>query len=186
MVFASSSTAAGYSHSSDSPHAKTVALRFFLLKWYVSFSFPVLFVLKVKVNPISIFVYPCNYFNSFYICSSIIRNWTLESACIQCSLIVCVLSHFSCVCNRMGILQASKLEWGTIPFSRGSSWQGIEPAPLMSSVLAGGLPLAPPGKLHHFNSFYTYSSIIRNWTTRSACIQYSLIVSLWAAPHPIT
>ena len=184
MVFASSSTAARYSHSSDSPHAKTVALRFFLLKWYVSFSFPVLFVLKV--NPTSIFVYPCNYFNSFYICSSIIRNWTLESACIQCSLIVCVLSHFSCVCNRKGILQASKLEWGAIPFSRGSSWQGIEPASLMSPVLAGGLPLAPPGKLHLFNSFYTYSSIIRNWTTRSACIQYSLIVSLWAAPHPIT
>ena len=184
MVFASSSTAARYSHSSDSPYAKTVALRFFLLKWYVSFSFPVLFVLKV--NPTSIFVYPCNYFNSFYICSSIIRNWTLESACIQCSLIVCVLSHFSCVCNRMGILQASKLEWGAIPFSRGSSWQGIEPASLMSPVLAGGLPLAPPGKLHLFNSFYTYSSIIRNWTTRSACIQYSLIVSLWAAPHPIT
>ena len=184
MVFASSSTAAKYSHSSDSPYAKTVALRFFLLKWYVSFSFPVLFVLKV--NPTSIFVYPCNYFNSFYICSSIIRNWTLESACIQCSLIVCVLSHFSCVCNRMGILQASKLEWGAILFSRGSSWQGIEPASLMSPVLAGGLPLAPPGKLHLFNSFYTYSSIIRNWTTRSACIQYSLIVSLWAAPHPTT
>ena len=161
MVFASSSTAATYSHSSDSPHAKTVALRFFLLKWYVSFSFPVLFV--SKVNPTSIFVYPYHYFNSLYIYSSIIRNWTIESACIQCSLIVCVLSHFSCVCNRMGILQASILERGTIPFSRGSSWQGTEPASLMSPVLAGGLPLAPPGKLHRFNSFCIYSSIIRNW-----------------------
>lgn len=85
----------------------------FLLKWYVSFAFPVLICLKGKVNPISIFVYPCNYFSSFYISvPGLIRNWTLESACIQCSLIVCVLSHFSCVCNRMGILQASKLESG--------------------------------------------------------------------------
>ena len=85
MVFASSSTAARYIHSSDSPYATTVALRFFLLKQYVSFSFPVLFILKV--NPTSVFVYPCNYFNSFYICCSVIRNLTIESGYIQCSLI---------------------------------------------------------------------------------------------------
>ena len=43
-----------------------------------------------------------------------------------------------------GILQARKLEWVAIPFSRGSSHSGIEPS---STALAGRFFTAvPPGK----------------------------------------
>ena len=35
-----------------------------------------------------------------------------------------------------GILQAARLEWVAVPSSRGSSWPGIEPRPLMSPALA--------------------------------------------------
>ena len=42
-----------------------------------------------------------------------------------------------------GILEARILEWGAMPFSRGS----FQPVSLMSPALAGGsLPLAPLGK----------------------------------------
>ena len=37
-----------------------------------------------------------------------------------------------------GILQARKLEWVAMPFSRGSSQPGIEPMSLTSPALAGG------------------------------------------------
>ena len=43
-----------------------------------------------------------------------------------------------------GILQARILEWVAIPFSRGSSQLGIEPASLHWQ--ADSLPLEPPGK----------------------------------------
>ena len=62
----------------------------------------------------------------------------------------CVLSHFICVqlfvtpwtvacqTSLSIILQARTLEWVAVPFSRGSSDPGIEPASLTSPVLAGG------------------------------------------------
>ena len=37
-----------------------------------------------------------------------------------------------------GIFQARILEWVAMPFSRGSSNPGLEPAPLVSPALAGG------------------------------------------------
>ena len=37
-----------------------------------------------------------------------------------------------------GILQARKLEWVVVPFSRGSSWPGIEPTCLMFPAFVGG------------------------------------------------
>ena len=36
------------------------------------------------------------------------------------------------------VLQARTLEWVAMPSSRGSSWPGIKPEPLMSPELAGG------------------------------------------------
>ena len=46
-----------------------------------------------------------------------------------------------------GILQARRLEWVAISFSRGSSWPGIKPASLVSPALqANSLPTEPWGK----------------------------------------
>ena len=43
-----------------------------------------------------------------------------------------------------GILQARILEWIAIPFSKGSSWPGIEP--VSPALQADSLPTEPPGK----------------------------------------
>ena len=44
-----------------------------------------------------------------------------------------------------GILQATRLEWGAIPFSRGSSQPEADPAFLTAPALArGSLALLPP------------------------------------------
>ena len=46
-----------------------------------------------------------------------------------------------------GILQTRILEWGDIPFSRGSSWPRIKPMSPASPALAGGFfTTEPPGK----------------------------------------
>ena len=64
------------------------------------------------------------------------------------SILLCVLSHFSCVCDPVdwslpcsavcGLLQTRILEWVAISFSRESSSPGMEPTSLVSAALAGG------------------------------------------------
>ena len=80
-----------------------------------------------------------------------IRN--LSNTCsltwIKYLLHVCVLSHFSHILlfatrwnppgsSVHGILQARILQWGALPFSKGSLQPGFEPMSLMSPALAGG------------------------------------------------
>ena len=64
------------------------------------------------------------------------------------SILLCVLSHFSCVCDPVDwslpcssvyeLLQTRILEWVAISFARESSSPGMEPTSLVSAELAGG------------------------------------------------
>ena len=64
-----------------------------------------------------------------------------------------------------GISQARTLEWVAIPFSRGSSWPGIEPGTL--ALQADFLPSEPPGKP---GSFFFFPFIFISW--RLITLQY--------------
>ena len=61
-----------------------------------------------------------------------------------------------------GVLQARILEWAAIPFSRGSSRPGMEPAsPALPSALAGRFfPTEPPGRPPSGFIVHAYTSLL--------------------------
>ena len=67
---------------------------------------------------------------------------TLSSKSLQSSLTLWDPMDYSLPGSSVhGILQARILEWVAMPFSRGSSWPGIELVSLVSPALAGRFPL---------------------------------------------
>ena len=70
-----------------------------------------------------------------------------------------------------GILQARRLEWVAIFFSRGSSLSGIEPR--SPALLADSLPLGPPGKCIRSNMGSGVFSIIK------IIAKHAMHISLW-------
>ena len=73
-----------------------------------------------------------------------------------------------------GILQASILEWVSMPSSRGSGIPdpGIKPASLVSPALqAGSLPTEPPGKPQ--NMWILMSKLIKHYTLNTSRLMHA-------------